>query len=262
MRPDPCFNLLFHLLIAALVTASGCASRPSASGPASLQEAQRLETDVSADRLRQSPTRAVADLLHALELYALADDLDGQARCQLRLARIRFMQNRREEAAGHLAEAAWAANLLADTGYLYQTHLIRGRLQDSAREYERALSHAGRPIEKAVALTYLGRIDEAHAVIRGAIDTNTPQPDDYGFVLYAAAKRSRDLPTAQQALDFYKLADNPVGIADSLYLLARIHMAAQGRETARAYLQRALVVCRALGDTRRERKLIAELEAL
>ena len=250
------------LLLALLALASGCAAPPAETGPATLQQAERLEHAVTAERLRESPSRAVSDLQRALALYSLADHQAGQIRCHLALARIRYLQNQPDEAVVHLLAAEQAMQGLDEATLFYQLHLLKGRLADSAWDYEQALRHASQPIERAVALTYLGRIDEAHAAIRRHIDPQTAQPDDYGFVLYAAAKHTFNADTAQQALAFYKQADNPVGIADSLYLLARIHLAARDSLNARTYLQRALVVCRALGDTQRERKLLAELEGL
>jgi tetratricopeptide (TPR) repeat protein len=250
------------LLLAYLALGSGCASPPAETGPATLQQAERLEQGVTAERLRRSPAPAIQDLQHALALYSLADDQAGQARCHLALARVRFLQNQPAEAIGHVAAAEQAMQGLDDAALLYQLHLLKGRLADSADDYEQALRYATQPIERAVALTYLGRIDEAHGAIRTHIDDETEYADDVGFVLYAVAKQSFDAATARQALAFYKQADNPVGIADSLYLLARIHLAADDVLNARVYLQRALVVSRALGDTRRERKLLAELEAL
>ena len=250
------------LLLAFMALACGCASPPTETGPASLEQAQRLERGVTAERLRQSPSAAIQDLQRALALYSLADDQAGQARCHLALARIRFLQNQPAEAIGHVAAAEQALQGMDDAALFYQLSLLKGRLADSADEYEQALRYATQPIERAVALTYLGRIDEAHGAIRTHSDDETEYADDYGFVLYAVAKQSFDATTARQALAFYKKADNPVGITDSLYLLARIHLAAQDVLNARVYLQRALVVSRALGDTRRERKLLAELEGL
>ncbi len=250
------------LVLALLALASGCASPPAETGPATLQQAERLERAVTAERLHTSPSRAVDDLQRALLLYSLADDQPGQSRCHLALARVRLLQNQPAEAVAHVMGAEQAMQGLDDDSLFYQLHLLKGRLADSTEEYAQALHHASLPIERAVVLTYLERIDEAHAAIRTHIDSETGQPEDYGFVLYAVAKHTFDSATALKALAFYKLADNPVGIADSLYLLARIHLAAQDVLNARVYLQRALVVCRALGDTQRERKLLAELGAL
>ena len=263
MHPKPWSRTQYVLfLLALLALASGCASPPAKTGPASLEQAQRLERGVTAERLRQSPAAAIQDLQRALTLYSLADHQAGQARCHLALARIRFLQNQPVETIDHVAAAEQAMQGLDDATLLYQLHLLKGRLADSADEYEQALRYATQPIERAVALTYLGRIDEAFGVIGTHTDDETEYADDYGFVLYAVAKQSFDAATARQALAFYKQADNPVGITDSLYLLARIHLAAQDVLNARVYLQRALVVSRALGDTQRERKLLAELEAL
>ncbi len=227
---------------------ASCASQPPDERPITIQTAARLEASLSAERVRLAPEQAASDLERALLLYSLADDQGGQVRCHLRLTRLYYLLGEWTLAQDHLKQGAEAAARLGDAHALYESALLRGRLNGTKQDYETALSHALRPIEKAVALTYLGRTEEAYALIRGRLDQADADPDDYAFVLQAHARASGDLTLAQRALDLFKQADNAAGIAGTLELMGHIATGAGRHDRARGFYERANVVNRARGD--------------
>lgn len=227
---------------------ASCASQPPDERPITIQTAERLEASLSAERVRLAPEQAATDLERALLLYSLADDQGGQVRCHLRLTRLYYILGEWTLAQNHLKQGAEAAARLGDARALYESALLQGRLNGRKQDYETALSHALRPIEKAVALTYLGRTEEAYALIRGRLDQADADPDDYAFVLQAHARAVGDLRLAQRALDLFKQADNAPGIAGTLELMGHIATGAGRHDLARGFYERALVVNRARGD--------------
>lgn len=199
-----------------LVLLAGCVSSAVTEGPETLLEAGRLERSVTSLRVRAAPSQAVADLERALRLYALSDDEDGQLRCHLKLARMGFALGEQAMAVEHLD-----ASLLISDRLGLPAHLYQARIRKAPDGFHLALGFARTPIERAVALTYLGRVEEARALVRAHLDEVEGEADDLAFVLYTYAKQAADVASAEQALALYKAAENPVGTADALYLLAR-----------------------------------------
>ncbi len=236
-----------------------CGVLPMEQGPASLRTAEDLESALSSARVQQSPQQALIDLERALRLYSLADDQAGQVRIHVKLARLYYRLGQQENAVFHLNQAARTSTRLGDASYLYDVYLLEGRLYNRRESYEKALEYARGPIQKAVALSYLGQTQEAYGLLQGNTRHAKDAPEDAAFVLYEHARASGDPSVAQQALELYKRADNHGGIADALYLTGQLHRHHGDLDQYRDYLDRALTVSRALGDETRTRAIEAGL---
>lgn len=259
MRVRRSHSSVVFLVLAILLLLAGCASAPVEEGSAALREARRLERSVTPARIRQAPVPALEDLGRALHLFSLLDAQEGQVRCHLLAARIQSSLARPDVARGHLANALAVAERLGEARYLYQVHLMLGRIDDEQEEYRKALGLADTPIERAVALTYLGRTGEAYRAITGVLEQADTAPEDYAFVLYRHARATGNLDVAGEALGLYKQADDFPGVADNLFLMARLHRAGGRTRESEDYLLRALTVARALGDPVRIQAMEREL---
>ena len=244
------------------VCCGACGVLPEEQGPPSLRAAEDLEGALSSARVQQSPEQALIDLERALRLYSLVDDRAGQVRIHVKLARLYYRLGQREKAILHLDRALDVSSRLGDARQLYDVYLLDGRLRDRRESYERALEFANGPIQKAVALSYLGRTQEAYRLVQGHSRQAKEAPDDAAFVVYEHARSSGDPAVAEQALALYKHADNHGGIADALYLTGQLHRRNGDLGQYRDYLERALTVSRALGDETRTRAIKAELADL
>lgn len=240
----------------------GCTAPPAKPEPPTLSSARELETRLTLRSAPSSPQRAASDLQQALHLYSLVDDQEGQVRCHIKLARLYLGLGQTEDASRHVQRAEAIATGLGAPEYLYQSHLLDARLSGDPVAYERALAQATSPIEKAVALAYLSRIDEAYKLIKPELENADAHPDDYAFVLYEYAKQYRDASTAQTALALFKKADYHQAIANTLYLLAVIYRDTGQRALARLYYQRALTVSLSLGDQAKARTIESQLNQL
>jgi Tfp pilus assembly protein PilF len=245
--PALCLLCVLTLVLALGACAAGGPKYP----PGAAGRAEWLEDEVSGQVVRESPETALVELDEALRLYSLLDDQAGQVRMHLRRARLLMASGQPEAARPHLHAAREVANRLGDQGMGYEAQLLLARLDDDPVGYEAALSLAATPLQRAVALTYLGQVDQAHEALRRAPDATAEQADDYGFVLYRYARAHADPVTAEEALVRFKQAENFVGIADTLCLLGQIQRAAGEEMLAQGYFARALTVSRALGDAAR-----------
>jgi tetratricopeptide (TPR) repeat protein len=247
------------VLVLAL-TLGACASGGPKYPPTAAGRAEWLEDEITGQVMRETPETALAELGEALRLYSLLDDQGGQARTQLRLARLLMAWGEQGEARPHLEAAQRIAERLGDRGLRYESRLLLARLDDDPAGYEAALALADTPLRRAVALTYLGRVDAAYAALRKGSDGTPDAADDTGFVLYRYARAHGDRAVAERALALFKQAENFAGIADTLCLLGQLHQAAGEDRLARGYFQRALTVSRALGDAARIQMVTELLE--
>lgn len=250
----------FLCLLALVLALGACAGAGPKYPPGAAGRAEWLENEVTGQVVRESPASALAELDEALRLYSLLDDQSGQVRMHLRLGRLLMAWGQPEAARPHLQAAQQVAARLADPGMRYEAQLLLARLDDDPLGYEAALELADTPLRQAVALTYLGRVDEAYAALRGTPDEPGEQADDYGFVLYRYARAHADRAAAEWALDLFRQAENFAGIADSLCLLGQLHRVAGEDALARSYFERALTVSRALDDADRVQRATELLE--
>ncbi|MCB1693164.1 MAG: hypothetical protein KDI19_10390, partial [Pseudomonadales bacterium] len=112
-------------------------------------------------------------------------------------------------------------------------------------------------IERAVALTYLGRASEAIALLGEGVD----QPADRAFVYYRYASQTDDAALFHKALEAYRLARDSRGIGDTLFSLAKLSRENGDTGEARHYAQRAIHALSASGDTARADTIKAWLDA-
>jgi tetratricopeptide (TPR) repeat protein len=249
------------VVLGILVMLVACAGQPVDERPWTLRTAERLETSLSPERIRLAPREAKEDLERALELFALVDNQHGQARCHLKLARLYLGFGDGARASGHLESAERIAGRLGSAPLRYESLLLKARLSDKTADYQRALAFARTPVQKAVVQTYLDQPGVAYQTLRPHLDEAGEAPEDYAFVLYGYARMAGDLDVARKALDLYKHADNPPGIAASLYLMGRIARDREQPTDSRGYFERALVVARASRDLSLAKRIEKELNA-
>ncbi len=239
-----------------------CAAPPTSSEPPSLQHARKLEARVSAQTVYTSPQQALADLQRALHLYSLVDEREGQLRCHLKLVRIYIRTGETDYARRNLAQAKAIAEMLQAPEYLYDSYLLEARLTGRQADFEKTLKISPGPIQRAVVLTYLNRVDEAYRLIETKIDQADDAPEDFAYVLYEYASKRRHLDAAETALELFKKIDHHRGIANALHLLAQINIENGHLAVARQYYKRALAVIISLGDNVRAQAIEAELSRL
>lgn len=247
---------LIGLLVAGIVA---CAARSPEPEPPSLSAARKLEDRSDAQAVGTSPEKAVTDLHQALHLYSLVDDREGQVRCYLKLTRIYIGLGQTDNAQLHLARANAIAETLQVPVYLYDSYFLEARLTGQKTSFETALSWAETPIQRAVVLTYLSRVDEAYRLIEPVMGQAEDAPDDFAFVLYEYARIRRNAGAAQGALVLFKKIDHHRGICNSLHLLAQIYKANGKLELAQQYYERALTVSISLDDPVKTQAIEAEL---
>ncbi len=221
--------------------------------------ARKLEVRTDAQAVNVSPQRAVADLQQALHLYSLIDDREGQVRCYLKLARIYIGLEQSDKAQQQILRAKAIAESLRVPEYLYDSYLLEARLTGQKKGFEKALAWATSPIQRAVVLTYLSRVDEAYKLIRPKIDQAEDASDDFAYVLYEYARKRRQVGAAERALGLFKKIDHHRGICNALHLLAQIYKANGQMELSKQYYQRALTVSISLNDPVKTRAIEVEL---
>ena len=237
-------NNIFSALLCGLLL-SACSSTPPDTRPQAIQTAENLEERVSQRQVQLAPRQVEDELTRALNLYAVSDHQEGQARCHLKLARLHYRMGNRDEVQFHLAEAGQIADRLDHNRFRYETALLKARMSGAAEDYERAGEYASSSIEKAVVKVYLGDPKGAYQQIGGDAES---APDDYAFVYYHYAEASGDENVAQKALDLHRTHDNYYGVASTLFLLGRINRDAGDPQEARGYFERAFAAARAMED--------------
>lgn len=181
----------------------------------------------------------------ALRRYESLDDLAGQWRIHLikaRIARARGDVTTAEQEADRLESLA---RLLNSREADYETLVLLGEIRSESRYFESALSIAGSKVQRAVALTYLDRVDEAIALVD---DTGVDHPDDRAFVLFRYALKTGSTQDLERALAAYRRAKDSRGVADTLVHLSRLAAHRGDLAQARMYGLRAVSVLESVGD--------------
>lgn len=242
--------LLCSLLLSACSTST---ERPEPSPLAA--DAQRNEARANDLAATQDFSLAIEPARAALKLYHLLDDGPGRLRTNLLLVRLFLTQNDKNQAILHLDAAQriaqqenWAS---ADSDIQYQLALLSGRLHNRPADFQRALSLAVTPVQKAASLTYLQQYQQAYEQVADFQPADRHQQEDLAFVLFEYAQATGNHAAAEQALKLYKTTENIAGISDNLFLLGRLSERAGQRLQALRYYQRALSVNKAMGDTAR-----------
>ena len=230
-----------------LTLLAACASAPTPQ-PAILTEIDPLEQDAINALKLNLVQEARTGLDAALVKYQMLDDLEGQWRVHLTNTKL-------ANGAGHLAsadsEVDWLEELaeLINTDFVrYHTYILLGQIKQDASYFQSALAVAATPLEQAVVLTYLDRIDEAVALIE---PNQVDHPTDRAFVLFRYALRTGNEADLQRALTVYKLAEDSRGVADTLVLLSRLSRQANDLRKAKIYGRRALRALTSMGDLKR-----------
>ncbi len=189
----------------------------------------------------------------ALTNFEAEDNLPGQWRIN-RLIALHALASNDIETAQRAARRLEQLTPL-DVGNFnvtYETQLILGRAFDESQAYERALSAARAPVDRAVALSYLGNPTEA----LGYLDANSiDRPADRAFVLYRYGVAAESGAHLERAHYFYGLAGDPRGLADALVALARLARTAGNETAALNYADRAARTLLAIGDAERARSV-------
>jgi tetratricopeptide (TPR) repeat protein len=235
---------IFSLVGGVLLTA--CSSTPPDTRPQAIQTAENLEERVSQRQVQLVPRQVEDELTRALNLYAVSDNQEGQARCHLKLARLHYRMGNQDDLQFHLVEAERIANRLDHDRFRYESALLRARLSGKAEDYERAGEYASSSIEEAVVRVYLGDPEGAYRLVSGG-DVESA-PDDYSFVYHHYAEAAKDAGVARKALEIHREYGNHHGVASTLFLLGRISRDAGNPQQARGYFERAFAAARALDD--------------
>lgn len=239
-------------ILAALGLLVSCASKP-VEGPSLMQEAITLEQ--RSIRAAQSQDFTLADNLatESLDLYTVLDNRDGQMRLLTLRTRL-AVQGGLDDRAGRFLERARALLRETDLDSAYELALLAGHISENRKaEYEKALALTEDPLRQAVAMTYLGRFDEARALVEKIKPDTRRELDDLGLVLYEYAQSANVRADAEMALALYKTAENILGISDSLYLLGKLARRDKDDVAAADYFGRAVAVNQRLGDADRIR---------
>ncbi|MEM7364588.1 MAG: hypothetical protein AAF525_11225 [Pseudomonadota bacterium] len=172
----------------------------------------------------------------ALRHFERQDDLAGQWR--MRLLRTRYAFDTGDERIRQEIDALTEVSkqLGSDTAR-YENAILVGRVSGDVMHFETALQHATTPIQRAVALTYLNRYEDAAEII----NRSPPgQAGDIAFVTYHVAVHEQSASRFREARAAYVQAGNPRGTADCLFQLARLARADGEDETAASFANRAI----------------------
>ncbi|MEX1237399.1 MAG: hypothetical protein WD994_03930, partial [Pseudomonadales bacterium] len=161
------------------------------------------------------------------------------------LAHLALASDDTVAAARHAGELHFLSEFLDEAMVGYDTHLTLGRVSGDDEEFERALGHARTPLETAVARTYLRDNDDAVQLLEPSA---TDHAGDRAFVYYSHGVSANDKSSFERALAYYRLAEDPRGIADTLLRLAQYAESENRYAEARALARRASTVLTASGD--------------
>lgn len=203
--------------------------------------------------------QAAESLDAALKRYESLDNLAGQWRIHLIKAKIARGKGDLAATEQEVARLEFLARLLHSTEADYETLILLGEVRKEPRYFESALSIAPSPVERAVALTYLDRVDEAIELVN---DTGIDHPNDRAFVLFRYALESGRSADLERALAAYKQAKDSRGVADTLVHLARSAAERGDLAQARMYGDRAIVALESVGDSDRAGAVKQWLEEL
>ncbi|HIG39050.1 MAG: hypothetical protein ABGY96_14900 [bacterium] len=189
---------------------------------------------------------------NALQKYQSFDDLAGQWRIHDLKTRMALRQGDRAEAEVQVSELETLSVQLSSRHIFYQTHLLSGQVNEDPQHFADALRFASTSLEQAVVHTYLGTTDKAIELIQDDLKNNvTNNPADRAFIYYRAGLSSGSSIHYQLALQYYQLAEDARGVADTLVRLARQNAENNRLQEAKVFAYRAIKALRAIGDTDR-----------
>lgn len=223
---------------------SGCMGSAPPAGP----RVDTMEQNAIMALRDSHETRANADLDAALTNYQSLDNLTGEWRIHYIRAKLDLAEGKVKAAKKEADALAGLAATIGTDGVEYRTNLVLGRARSDKQDFRNALRYASTPLEKAVVQTYLGNTARAMRLIDPKKDGH---PADRAFVYYRRASDTQSMQLFRKSLVYYRLADDPRGVADSLVRLARISAARRQPAAAANYAARAIRVLEASGDTHR-----------
>jgi hypothetical protein len=199
---------------------------------------------------------------HLLQLYTLIDDQPGQLQTLLTLSNILFQTGQQQKAKLSLKKAEAIAKRLNINHYNYQLTLLTARIEQNLSKFQLAIQYAETPLQKALALAYLGENTKALQLISNRKPIDLFEAVDLGFIHYRFARKYYDHKVAKRAFLFYQDADYTPGIVDCLMLLGIIAQKSKRITLAINYYQRALAVSKALNDEFRIHAIEKKLQDL
>jgi|TARA_Y100000310_G_scaffold325383_1_gene388769 hypothetical protein len=230
-----------------LTLLAACASAP-APQPGILTDIDPIE-QVAIDALKLNlAEEARTGLDAALVKYQMLDDLEGQWRIHLINTKLANGNGDHTAANAEVDRLDELAKLINTDFVHYHTDILLGQIKQETRHFQSALGVAATPLQQAVALTYLDRVDEAVAMIDSS---EVDHPTDRAFILFRYALSTGDEADLQRALAVYKLAEDSRGVADTLVLLSRRSRQNNDLRSAQIYGRRAIRVLSSMGDLRR-----------
>ncbi|XOV88775.1 MAG: hypothetical protein ACFHX7_02560 [Pseudomonadota bacterium] len=239
-------NCCKALSLSLLLLLFGCSSSPTPPGEAGIHPLEQNAINA----LAMGTTTDIESALNAaLSAYRLLDNLPGQWRIHLLRANYFLAGNQPDLARLETSELARiASQLSANPSLAYQTALMQGKTTNNPDAFRRALRLAATPLEQAVAMTYLGEVAAAAALLDPQASDS---PNDRAFVAYQYARTTGRPTDYKQALHYYRLGRNPRGIADALLALAQVAEQSGESETAQGFGLRAVHALEAAGDRER-----------
>lgn len=230
-----------------LVLLSACASAPTPQ-PYIFTDIDPIEQNAINALKLNLVQEARTGLDAALVKYRMLDDLEGQWRIHLTNTKLANGSGDRVTANSEVDRLRELAELINTDFVRYHTYLLLGQIKQQKSYFQSAFEVTATPLQQAVALTYLDRIEEAMALI----DAGKPDhPADRAFILFRYALSSGNEVDLQRALTVYKLAGDPRGIADTLVLLSRLASQDDDLGKAQIYGRRAISVLTSMGDLER-----------
>jgi tetratricopeptide (TPR) repeat protein len=198
-------------------------------------------------------------LQQAMMHFKRLDDPAGQWRIAYSSAQHALAQHDPQTLAAHTAVMQRLGRRLSPATVAYTNAIMQGQVDPQGPYYQRALATAANDLERAVALTYLGRHDEALTLMDAQL---TDHADSRAFVYYRYAMSAQSATAYQQALAYYQQVQDARGIADVLVRLAQLAAVNDQIADARAYAERAVSVLNASGDAVRAEQVDAWLARL
>ena len=213
---------------------SGCTSTPTPRLNTNISPAE--QNALNALRLHNS-TEAIQTLDLALTEYKQIDDLYGRWRIQSLRAKLALGSSKLAEARKIAPTIRTISDQLNDNMVSYQTNILLGRIYLDDEYFHQALTYASTRLEQATVFAYLG---EPQNSLRYVDDDKNDHPADRAFIFYQAGIASGSMKNFEQALDYYRMAEDSRGVADSLVRLARLSADSADTQGAKNYANRAV----------------------
>lgn len=240
--------------LAAILLLGACSSAP----PEPEIEVDPLEqTALNAVAIRSAEAPAALDA--ALARYRSLDQVDGRWRILLLKTKVALASGDMDAAREHAEVLAGLSELIGSQEVMYQTHLILGRIHQDTGEFNTAMRYANAPLQQAIVHAYMGDTERALSLLDPSAADN---PGDRAFIYYQHGLKTGAAEHFGKAHSYYRLAEDPRGIADALVRLARISAETNRDSSARSFAERAIKVLEASGDNERANAVRRWLDAL